>query len=83
MSNVHVLSLVETWSGGGNPEHATTGFTFVANSTRKKHKKARRFSGGISIYIKNDLVKGVAKMSLKAASHLTENSATKGNEWEN
>ena len=63
ISNVHILGLVETWCGGGNPQIDISGFSFVTNSTRKKASKARRFSGGISIYIKNDLRKGVSKLA--------------------
>ena len=62
ISNVHLLSLVETWSGGDNPDISIPGFSLISNSSRKKHKKARRFSGGISIYVKNGLSKGISKL---------------------
>ena len=35
----------------------------MCNNTRTKHKKARRCSGRIAVYIKNDLCKGVSKLA--------------------
>ena len=31
----------------------------VVNNTRKKHKKARKYSGGISLFIRNPITKGI------------------------
>jgi hypothetical protein len=59
---MHIFSLVETWSDSGKPENSIAGFTLLCNNTRTKHKKARRCSGGIAVYIKNDLCKGVSKL---------------------
>jgi hypothetical protein len=63
ISKMHVLSLVETWSDSGKPENSIAGFTLLCNNTRIKHKKPRRCSGGIAVYIKNDLSKGVSKLA--------------------
>ena len=62
ISNLDIFSLVETWSGSDNPEFDIPGFSLVAHSIRKKHKKARRFSGGISVYVKNEIRKGVSQL---------------------
>ena len=62
VKNVDILSLVETWGGGDNPQIQIPEFSLVTNSNRKKHGKARRFSGGISIYVKNQIQKGVSKL---------------------
>ncbi|CAG2209036.1 unnamed protein product [Mytilus edulis] len=48
---MHIISLVETWSDSGKPVDNIPGFDFICNSTRKKHKRARRGSGGISLKI--------------------------------
>ena len=60
--NIDVLSLVETWCGGDNPQIDVPEFSCITSSTRNKHKKARRFSGGISIYVRNNLKTGVSKL---------------------
>jgi hypothetical protein len=57
LSHFHIASLVETWTGEINQG---TGNIFpnhylVYSSFRKKHKKARRYSGGIHIYAKKQL----------------------------
>ena len=62
IKNVNILSIVETWSGGDNPPIEIPEFSLVANSTRKKHGKARRFSGGISIYVRDEIKKGTSKL---------------------
>ena len=38
------------------------GFTLVCKNTRKKHEKARICSGGVSMYVKNSIAKGVSKL---------------------
>lgn len=63
ISKMHVLSLVETWSDSGKPENSIAGFTLLCTNTRTKHKKARRCSGEIEVYIKNYLRKGVSKLA--------------------
>ncbi|KAK3103091.1 hypothetical protein FSP39_016377 [Pinctada imbricata] len=52
-----IIGLTETHAG---PDDilAIEGYTAYSNS-RKKHKKARKFSGGITILIKNEIVDGV------------------------
>ena len=49
VSKMHVISLVETWSDSGKIGYDIPGFTLLCNNTRKKHKKARRSSGGIVV----------------------------------
>ena len=53
--------MVETWSNGDNQFHIS-GYVKVSGSSRKKHEKARRNSGRISIYAKSTIRKGVSKM---------------------
>ena len=38
-------------------------FTCICNSTRKKHRRARRGSGGIAGYVKNCMSKGLSNLS--------------------
>ena len=38
-------------------------FTCICNSTRKKHRRARRGSGGIAVYVKNCISKGLSNLS--------------------
>ncbi|CAG2257989.1 unnamed protein product [Mytilus edulis] len=54
---MHIISLVETWSDSGKPVDNIPGFDFICNSTRKKHKRARRGSGGISLYVRSSIYK--------------------------
>lgn len=66
VSKLHVISLVETWCDSGKPHHDIPGFVCISKSNRKKHKKARRNSGGIIMYAKNSIARGVSKI---ASSH--------------
>ena len=61
ISNMHVFSLVETWSDSGN-FISIPGFTHIYSNNRCKHKKARRNSGGISVYCTHTLSKGISVM---------------------
>ena len=61
ISNMHVFSLVETWSDSGNILNIP-GFVNICNNTRCKHKKARRNSGGISVYCKPTIAQGISIM---------------------
>ncbi|CAC5396342.1 unnamed protein product [Mytilus coruscus] len=54
-------SLVETWSDSGKPVDNIPGFDFICNSTRKKHKRARRSSGGIALYVRSSIYKEPGK----------------------
>ncbi|CAC5393200.1 unnamed protein product [Mytilus coruscus] len=60
---MHIISLVETWSDSGKPVDNIPGFDFICNSTRKKHKRARRGSGGIALYVRSSIYKGISKLS--------------------
>ncbi|VDI55947.1 Hypothetical predicted protein [Mytilus galloprovincialis] len=60
---MHIISLVETWSDSGKPVDNIPGFDFICNSTRKKHKRARRGSGGISLYVRSSIYKGISKLT--------------------
>ena len=57
VSQLDIVSLVETWSNG---DHLNIpGHVLVSSTYRKKHKNARRHSGGISVYVKPNIHKGV------------------------
>ena len=51
ISKFHIVSFVETWTDADQniclPE-----FNLISSSSRKKHKRARRHSGGINIFFK-------------------------------
>ena len=59
-SKMHVIGLVETWCDSGK-SYDIPGFVCICNSNRVKHKKARRNSGGVNLYVKSSLSKGVTK----------------------
>ena len=61
ISNMHVFSLVETWNDSGTIL-SIPNYALICNSNRTKHKKARRNSGGIAIYAKHSLTKGLSKL---------------------
>ena len=44
-----IISFVETWSGEIHNANIPN-FEFIHSNYRKKHKKAKRYSGGISIF---------------------------------
>lgn len=60
--NMPVFSLIETWRDSGTilsiPDYA-----IICNSSRSKHKKNMCNSGGIPIYGKHSLTKGLSKLS--------------------
>ena len=62
ISKFHIVSFVETWGNDLNDDLNLQNFHLIASSCRKKHKKARRNSGGISIFVKNQIVKGIKKL---------------------
>ena len=53
ISKLNITSFVETWFGESTQDIVPPNFELVYSSSRKKHKKARRYSGGISIFAKN------------------------------
>jgi hypothetical protein len=59
ISNHHILSLVETRTDKDGPSVNLPGFEMISMCSRKKHKKARRNSGGICIYAKCSIIKGI------------------------
>ena len=61
-NNFHILGLVETWLENDNKCIDLPGFDFIVAKTRKKDKKARRNSGGVSIYAKSFISKGITKL---------------------
>ena len=63
VSKMHIISFVETWCDSGKPHYDIPGFVCICNSNRIKHKKARRNSGGVNLYVRNSLSKGVTKLS--------------------
>ena len=44
------------------------GFQLVDSRNRQKHKKARRNSGGIKVFVKNNIFKGVEKLSTPSSN---------------
>ena len=62
ISNFHILGLVETWLENDSRCKDLPGFDLIVSKTRKKDKKARRNSGGISIYAKSSIAKGITKL---------------------
>ena len=63
VSNFDILSFVETWSSDHDVAANLPGFQLVDSRNRQKHKKARRNSGGIKVFVKNAIFKGVEKLS--------------------
>ncbi|CAG2247315.1 unnamed protein product [Mytilus edulis] len=61
ISNMHLFSLIETWSDSGTTLNIPD-YALICNSSRSKHKKGRRNSGGIAIYAKLSLIKGLTKL---------------------
>jgi hypothetical protein len=51
-----MISFVETCTNDNDNEIKIPGFHFVDGSNRKKHKKARRNSGGINIFVHISIV---------------------------
>ena len=62
ISQFSIIGFVETWTNDSDSIFNIPGFHFVHGSNRKKHRKARRNSGGINIFVKNSLSKGVNKL---------------------
>lgn len=62
VSKFHILSFVETFTNDSDIELNIPGFHFLDKNIRKKHPKARRNSGGVNIFVKNSIVKGVKKL---------------------
>ncbi|VDI65671.1 Hypothetical predicted protein [Mytilus galloprovincialis] len=58
ISKFHIVSFVETWSNS-DPKLSLPEFNLISSSSRKKHKKARRHSGGINIFVKKSINNGV------------------------
>ena len=58
-SDINVI--LETWKGE-NSQTQIDGFICISKS-RKKHKKSRRHSGGIIVYIRKILFKGITYLS--------------------
>ena len=60
VSKLSIVSFVETWIGNESIQDIVVpNFELVHSSSRKKHKKARRYSGGINIFAKISISKGV------------------------
>lgn len=62
LSDFHIIGFVETWLDNFNLDINIPGFDFITGKTRRKNKKARRNSGGISIYAKRAIAKGIYKL---------------------
>ncbi|CAC5375985.1 unnamed protein product [Mytilus coruscus] len=61
ISNFPILGLVEDVNACTN----LPGFDLIVAKTRKKNKKARRNSGGVRIYAKTSVSKGISKLATK------------------
>ena len=57
-----MLYCSEIW---GSQDLSLPGFDLIHRTSRKRNKKARRNSGGISVYVKHSLKKGVKKLETK------------------
>ena len=64
ISNLHVIRSVETWSDGSQ-DLSLQGFDLIHRTSRKRDKKARHNSGGISVYVKHGHSKGVQPLKTK------------------
>jgi exonuclease III len=62
---MHIVSFVETWNDSCKSVNNIPSFTCICNSTRKKHRRTRRGSGGIAGYVKNCISKGVSNLSCR------------------
>ena len=65
ISKFELISFIETWTGENSPDFSLPNFELVHSSSRKKHKKARRFSGGICIFAKNSVKSGIKPVKNK------------------
>ncbi|CAC5368663.1 unnamed protein product [Mytilus coruscus] len=64
VSKLSIASFVETWIGNESIQDISIpNFDLVHTSSRKKHKKARRYSGGINIFAKGSISKGVKSLT--------------------
>ena len=58
----HDISLNETWAANNN-EYQFEGFTYYNYPSKSKHLKSKRESGGLGIFIRHDIHKGVSLWS--------------------
>ncbi|CAG2198348.1 unnamed protein product [Mytilus edulis] len=64
VSKFSIASFVETWIGSESIQDISIpNFELVHSSSRKKHKKARRYSGGINIFAKSSISKGLKSLT--------------------
>ena len=57
-----IISLNETWAANNN-EYQLEGFTYYNYPSKSKHLKSKRESGGLGIFIRHDIHKGVSLWS--------------------
>ncbi|KAK3101032.1 hypothetical protein FSP39_000386 [Pinctada imbricata] len=62
ISKFNIISLVETWANDTEHNNDIPGFKLVEIRNRTKHCKARRNSGGIKVFAKSNISKGIKKM---------------------
>ena len=65
VSNCDIIGFLETWANESNSNLQIPNYEIIASSIRKKHKKAHRNSGGICIYVKCSLIKGIKLIEKK------------------
>ena len=63
IAKFQIIGLVETWLEKGNDNISLPGYDLIISNTRKKSQKARRNSGGICIFVKSSLSRGIKKLS--------------------
>lgn len=57
-----IIGFVETWTNDIDQKLLIPGFQLLCESNRTKHKNARRNSGGIILYVKNAITKGITRI---------------------
>ena len=62
VSKFHIIGFVETWANDSDNVINIPSFHLVDTNNRRKHKKARRNSGGINVLVQNSICKGISKL---------------------
>ena len=63
VNDFDIISFVETWTGE-TQEVELSNFEFIHSSSRKKNRKARRYSGGINIFAKHEYKNGIKPLKI-------------------
>ena len=65
ISKLQIIGFVETWADSSIEPHNLPNFDLISLSSRKKHKRAKRGSGGICIYANSLVSKGITCLDNK------------------